>query len=237
MKSTVIFSVIALLLGIMIAIQFQTTNEPVVRDTRDVWEIRSDLKKGQEVQKQLLNQVEKVDQTIEKYQSKSEQEKLDTLNKSLEELKKKAGLTEVKGRGITISINPIFQDLQYGQSYTSISPTLLNRLINELNMYGATDIAIANERIINLSAIRSVSDFTYVNNHPLPPLPIEIKVIASEPNRLLDYMQVSQSKDYFAIENLDLTARLSSDLVLPKYEQRLLLNGLSIQESKEKGES
>lgn len=34
---------ITLIVGFMIAVQFQTIKEPVVRDTRDTWELREDL--------------------------------------------------------------------------------------------------------------------------------------------------------------------------------------------------
>ena len=42
-------TVITFIIGFMIAIQFQTVKEPVVRDTRDTWQLREDLVKEKEL--------------------------------------------------------------------------------------------------------------------------------------------------------------------------------------------
>lgn len=233
----IIFSLIFTLVGFMIAVQFQSTNAPKERDTRDLWEIRTELQKQQKIQQQLYNNISELDKMLDKYEGQSEFEKVATLKQSIEQLKRKAGLTEVTDKGIEIKITPIFQNLDSGQAYPTISPGLLHRLINELNTYGATDIAIANERITNISPIRDVNGYTYVNNHPLPPLPVTIKVLSESPDRLYDYLQVSQSKDDFAIENLELDISKKETVTLPKYEQVLNLNHLQAVDPKETGES
>jgi uncharacterized protein YlxW (UPF0749 family) len=52
-KNIYIFTLIAILIGFMLAIQFQTTKEPVLRDTRDAWELREAIKRELEVQAEL----------------------------------------------------------------------------------------------------------------------------------------------------------------------------------------
>ena len=47
-KNYISMSVITLIIGVMMAIQFQTVKEPVVRDTRDTFELREDLVKEKE---------------------------------------------------------------------------------------------------------------------------------------------------------------------------------------------
>ena len=44
-KKYISMAFITLIIGFMMAIQFQTVKEPVVRDTRNTWELREDLLK------------------------------------------------------------------------------------------------------------------------------------------------------------------------------------------------
>ncbi|KGP72426.1 DUF881 domain-containing protein [Pontibacillus yanchengensis] len=236
LRSKIIFSFIFALVGFMVAIQFQSNQIPEERDTRDLWEVRTDLQEQQKIQQQLYSRISELDEMIQQYEGQSQTEKVATLKQSIIELRKKAGLTEVEGDGIRITVKPIFQELNSSQTYPTISPSLLQRLINELNTYGATDIAIGNERITNISPIRDVNGNTYVNNHPIPPLPVEIKVLTQSPKRLLDYMQVSKSKDEFAIENLELSITAEDEMSLPKFEQMPRLNYLEVDENAETGE-
>ena len=41
----------------MIAIQFRTVKEPIVRDTRDTWQLREDVMKENELQIKLIREV------------------------------------------------------------------------------------------------------------------------------------------------------------------------------------
>lgn len=218
-------SIVCLFAGFMVAIQFQSSNRPSeVRDTRDEWEVREALVKQQERQQELLQKISDADETIEKYDEQSSKQKLETLKRSIEKLEAKVGLTEKKGRGVLIEISPIFlENVEGGQFYPQMSPQLLSRLLNELNTFGADEIAIGNERITSISPVRDVNGSTYVNNRPFPPLPVKIKVLSDQPKKLRDYINASQSKEIFSIENLDLQPEIKQELVLPKYDDPLHL--------------
>ncbi len=226
-RTTWVISVIFLVIGFMIAIQYQTTQAgPVERDTRDVWEIREALDRKQTQQQDLLEKIADADRTIEKYQEQSQQEQIETLKSSINKLERNLGLTQQTGSGIVIEVGPIFVETDEVQSYPSISPELLTRLINDLNKFGASEIAIGNERVTNLSPVRGVNGYTYINNRPLPPLPVTIYALSSNPEKLSDYMEVSQSKEYFAIENLELKVSIKTNITLPEYEDPLHLEVL-----------
>ncbi|MDC3416476.1 DUF881 domain-containing protein [Aquibacillus salsiterrae] len=235
-RQIIIISLVCAVVGLMAAIQFQSVNEPTQRDTRDLFEVRTQIQVEQKKQQQLYQQIAESEKIIEQYQEKTQEEQIATLKNSIEELKRKAGLTEITGSGVLITIKPIFFDGEAGQLYPTITPELLHRLVNELNSYGATDIAIENERIINTTPIRYVNGETYVNNHALRKVPVQIKVLSQNPSRLLDYIQVSKSKDYFAIENLDLIANIKQKLVLPKYEGMINVEMLEVNEIEMSGE-
>ncbi|QTM99336.1 DUF881 domain-containing protein [Sediminibacillus dalangtanensis] len=229
-KHKLIISLVFGLIGLMVAIQFQANRKPDVRDTRDLWEVRSQLQEEQKLQQNLYQQIRDAEQTIDQYDATSESEKVQTLKDSLEKLRSEAGLTDLQQPGIIIDISPIFVEKEIGQTYPSIAPDLLNRLINELNTYGATDIQVANERIVDVTPVRSVNGETYVNNHPLPSVPLKIKVLAANPEKLKDYMEVSRSKDDFAIENLDMELRYEKQVHLTGYQEPVQIKSMRVLE-------
>jgi uncharacterized protein YlxW (UPF0749 family) len=227
---------VSLIAGLMVAVLFQSNQKTEARDTRDLWEIRTELKNEQIRTQKLYQQIRETKEILSQYEEESDEEILKTLVESVDDLKEKVGLTEKSGPGIIITLKPIYLDLKMGQAYPTIPPDLINRLLNELKIYGATDIAIENERIINISPVREVGDYTYINNRPVPPLPIEIKAIANDVQKLLDYMEVSVVNDYFAIENIEVVYRQEDNITLPKYDQIIDYSWFNM-ESQETGES
>ncbi|HHY74531.1 MAG TPA: DUF881 domain-containing protein [Bacillus bacterium] len=221
-KSKVTLTIITAILGFMMAIQFQTIKEPVVRDTRDIWEIREDIEREQQLITELYKEIRTKEETLRKYEEAPYNSKYEGITEQRNELKKKIGLTELKGSGIILKISPSFNQSLVGQTYQTVPPDLLIRLINELYRYKALALAVDNERIIVTSPIRDVNGKTYINNTPLGPLPIEIKVIAENAEKLQNQMQVSQIVDeFFALENLELTSTLEEEVTLPAYDEVL----------------
>ncbi|NNU95194.1 MULTISPECIES: DUF881 domain-containing protein [Anoxybacillus] len=189
----------------MLAVQFQTSQEPDVRDTRDIWEIRRDLQKEQELHKQLLNEIRKYEETLEKYEQQRSENKGAILRQTVEELKKEAGLTEVVGEGVVLYIEQMYDESYVGPVSDTISADLLRRLINELNMYGAEHISIADQRLVNTTVIRDINGVTKVDSYPLRSFPIEIKVITPDAEKMYNRLKASTIADDFALENLLLT--------------------------------
>ncbi len=216
------FTLITTIIGFMLAVQFQTTKRPIVRDTRDIWELREDLKKEQELQHQLLLEIRNYEEKIQSYQQKQSDNKEAALQETVNELKREAGLTEVQGAGLVLTIEPFYPDNYVGPITQTVSPELLKRLINELNMYGAKEIAIANERMTNTTAIRDVNGITKVGSYKISSLPIEVKVIADDVVTLHNHLKVSTIRDDFVIENLQLTvSEPLPTVVIPRYEGEL----------------
>lgn len=222
MRSKVTLTIITAILGFMMAIQFQTIKEPVVRDTRDIWEIREDIEHEQQLITELYKEIRIKEETLKKYEEAPYYSKYEGITEQLDELKKKIGLTELNGPGIIIKISPSFNQSLIGQPYKTVPPDLLIRLINELYRYKALAVSVDDERIIVTSPIRDVNGKTYINNTPLRPLPIEIKVVAEDAEKLHNQMQVSQIVDeFFALENLELTFTLQQEVTLPAYDEVL----------------
>ncbi|TWE08915.1 uncharacterized protein YlxW (UPF0749 family) [Neobacillus bataviensis] len=225
-KLNLSLTLIATLVGFMIAIQFQTVKKPVERDTRDIWQLREALLKEKELQSNLLSEIRSNEEKLSAYESKQKQSKEQALKDTLQELKIEAGLTDITGPGITLLIEPVIEDVQLGTSVNdSVSPELLKRLINELNMYEAKYVAIDGQRIINTTVIRDINGETKIDGHTLRGLPIEIKVGVDDMNtaeKLSNRMKVSKARDEFFTESLRLSVSASNpNITIPAYDNSI----------------
>jgi uncharacterized protein YlxW (UPF0749 family) len=225
MKSTsAVFTSILFIIGFMLAVQFQSTNEPEERETRDIWELRSAIDEKKEEQRMLNNEIQKYEALFRNYEKDDHIDRIKAMSINLSELKERAGITEIEGRGIVITIDKMFSEELLGQPPGKIYPELISRLVNELNMYGAEEIAIDNQRIVNQTAIREVKNETYINEQPLSPLPIKIFITSQDAERLKNEMIVSQSMDDFARENLQLIISDPQEVTLPAYTNQIRIN-------------
>lgn len=224
-KSSISFTIVTVVIGIMIAVQFQTIKEPVVRDTRDTWELREDLKRQQELNSELLSEIYKYEEKIVKYESEKDDSKEEILRETLEELRVMAGLTEVTGPGIILTVEPAFNSVGAPVSY--VSPELLRRLVNELNSYEADEISIDGHRVINTTVIREIQQYTKIDTYPIRSLPIEIKVITKDAEKLSNRMKVSNSIQDFFSDNLILSvSEPLNEVTVPAYEDSIRIKDL-----------
>ncbi|MCL6573459.1 MAG: DUF881 domain-containing protein [Bacillus sp. (in: Bacteria)] len=225
-KKSVGFTIITVLIGFMIAIQFQTVKKPVERDTRDVWQLREALLFEKELQSNLLNEIRSNEEKLSAYESKRMNSKEQALRDTLQELKVEAGMTKISGPGITVKIEAVLEDIKLGTPVTTVvSSELLKRLLNELNMYEAKYVSIDGQRIINTTVIRDINRETKIDGHAITSLPIEIKVGVDTKNnaeKLYNYMKVSKAAEEFFIENLRLTiSEPNLNVMVPAYDNPL----------------
>ncbi|MBB6443750.1 DUF881 domain-containing protein [Bacillus benzoevorans] len=229
-------TLITLIIGMMIAVQFQTVQEPIVRDTRDTQQLRDDLLKEKELQLSLIREIQSNEEKLGKYETEMAQSKEKILRDTLNELKSDAGLTETSGPGIVIAIEPLKEELLLGKPVKSISPDLLQLLVNELNQYGAENISIQGQRMINSTVIRDINGETKVDGYALNQFPILINITVEtieSAKRLYNQMQVSKSADEFFIDNLRLSvSEPQAKVVVPAYQDTIRIQKLELAESK-----
>ncbi|MFC4387317.1 DUF881 domain-containing protein [Gracilibacillus marinus] len=232
-KALLSVSFICFLIGFMIAVLFEAESSQKTQDSRDLWEIRSAIAEQQQQQQHLYDEITIHEELLSNYEEKSEHIQIETLNDSIKLLEEQAGLIEKKGNGVIITFQPIFLEDQPYQIYPKINADLLHIVVNQLNQFGATDIVIDQERLINISPIRNVNDKVYVNNSPISDLPLEIKVLTNNVDSLINHMEVSEVIDYLAMENIKLTFEKASDLYLQPYEGTIDMSGIEISEQAE----
>nr|WP_247739222.1 DUF881 domain-containing protein [Bacillus sp. 165] len=208
----------------MVAVQYETVKQPNEPDTRDEWQLKDQLKTEQETQVNLLKEVRKYEAQLESYKSKEKENKQKALEKTLRQLQEEAGLTDITGSGIILRLAPLFGDIVPGQPAPVLSPQTLQHLVNELHTNGAEAIMIGDQRIVVTSSIRDVNGRTSINNVPLGTMPIEIKVLAVDNQKLYDRMKGSNVFDYFAIDNIELTmSEPSKNIIIQAYERPIRL--------------
>ncbi|MDE3838432.1 NgoFVII family restriction endonuclease [Bacillus methanolicus] len=219
------FTLILMVIGFMLAIQFQTVKEPVTRDTRGTWQLREDLLKEKELASRLIQEIRSNEEKLHKYETERNQNKEQVLRETLEELKREAGLTEMTGPGIKLTIEPVYEELMLGETVSSVSPELLKRLVNELNMYDALHISIDGKRIINTTVIRDINRETKIDGHSLNKLPIEVLVLTENmqtAEKLYNRMKVSKSVEEFFIDNLRIeVSQPEKEITVPAYDDTI----------------
>lgn len=219
------FTVIMFIIGLMTAIQYNTINEPDIRDTRDIWEIRQELAREKQLHSQLLTEIGSLDDTLGKYRAAADASPEQALRETATELRNAAGLAETTGPGIEILVEPSLEAVAMGLEINGISPDLLIRLVNEINRYNGLYVSIDGKRIVNTTAIRDINGQTTVNTKPVDTPPFSIKVISAseeDSEKLYNHLLASRILDDFYIDNLTLTvSEPQNDLIIEAYEGKI----------------
>ncbi|WP_410796802.1 DUF881 domain-containing protein [Niallia circulans] len=240
-KKFITMTGITLIAGFMIAVQFQTIKEPAVRDTRDTWELREDLIQEKKIELKLIDEIRSTNEKIEEYENETPRSKEAVLKETLAELKQEAGLTEVTGKGIILKIEPVSTEILLGEDPGVVTSELLQRLVNELNLYGAEEIAINDNRYVNTTVIREINNVLKMDGNPLNQLPIVIKVIAKDADtaeKLFNYMKVSKSADEFFLSNLLLNVVMPKEPInIPAYSNPINIHHMKPVSTSKGGDS
>ncbi|MDM5328030.1 DUF881 domain-containing protein [Neobacillus sp. CF12] len=239
-KKNISFIAISAIIGFMIAIQFQTVKKPVERDTRDLWQLREALLQEKELQSELLSEIRSIEEKLLAYESKQKQSKEQALLDTINELKIEAGMTKITAPGLILRIEPILEDIQIGSEISkAVSPELLKRLLNELNMYDAKYVSVDGQRIINTTVIRDINNETKIDGHALSNLPIEVKVGADNletAEKLYNQIKASKATEEFFIENLKLTVSEPDPVItIPAYDNSIQIRYLESLKANEGG--
>ncbi|MCG3090187.1 DUF881 domain-containing protein [Sporosarcina cyprini] len=199
------FSVVLLIIGFMVSIQYNTVKHPEERDTRDIWAIRQELAEEKKTHSELLKEIRELDKTIASYQSMTEKNTGQALADTVDKLRQQAGETDLQGPGLIIEVKPSPESIAYGMPITSISSDLLNRFVNDLNRFKGHDLEIDGKRYTILSSIRDINGMTAVNGLDVATPPFKIKIVTQtkqDCEKLYNYLLASSIHDDFYLENL-----------------------------------
>jgi uncharacterized protein YlxW (UPF0749 family) len=149
-----------------------------------------DIEKFEELQSTVLTLRKKTDELEKALASSSGQAK--TLYESLAEIKTFAGLTEIEGSGIIVTLKDspraAGSGLAGADSGDIIHDTDVLRVVNELQASGAEAISVNDHRITSRASLRCVGPTILVNDIKIAS-PIEIRAIG-DPKTLLGAMNL-----------------------------------------------
>ncbi len=144
-------------------------------------ELVTELQKVRDEKEVLLEQISALEERIKEIESSESKENvlIKTLNEELERYKMFAGLSDVEGQGIVITIDnpPVDMNYAYDTNFVYDYHLLLS-LVNELNAAGAEAISINDQRITGRSEIRAAGNAININLIPQQ-APFVIKAIGS----------------------------------------------------------
>lgn len=214
--------IIAMILGIMLAMQFRT-NRYIEQG------ISADRAQELQVELSKLNKdSNKIDKEIEDLRYKLEQAKKGhnqaqaAIQDELKKARIKAGLVAVTGPGIEVVMdNPAGQSGR--NNVFIIRDEDLLRVINELRGAGAEAISINGQRIISTTEIRLAGTFININLERVQ-APFRILVIGS-PEKLKSALEISGGLvDYFKDLGIVVKIKSHSELTVPAYSKSLKFN-------------
>ncbi len=185
MKKTICIGIISVLVGAVLSFQLKLVQQHYLNGltpSQKSSEIALELNNVKIEKKNLeikLNELNARLKEIEQAES-TENALIKSLNEDVDKLRYFAGLKDVKGQGVIITLdNPLDEtEFTYEKNIVYDYQLILN-LINELNAAGAEAISINEQRIIALSEIRAAGNAINVNKIPQSS-PFIIKAIGNK---------------------------------------------------------
>ncbi|RKD24105.1 hypothetical protein BEP19_06765 [Ammoniphilus oxalaticus] len=211
-------TVISIIIGFMLAIQFNTNNKSTGAESKDMSLLRQDLQKVMEQHQRILADIVKYDQLLFEYKNPANQENsLNLMIEELERVKAFGGLAPIEGKGLLITIAEIEDPLDDAfSSLIMIYDGDLRLVVNELFGAGALAIAINDNRMTPQSSIRDVGEEIQVNTKVVRP-PFEIKVIG-DPEVLESAMKLKGFEEFFKVFNYSFSMKKLDKINVPAYD-------------------
>lgn len=213
-------SVVALFLGILLAVQFRVTNDPQVipreRAEKLVGELRQLTADNSNLEKEIQDLNTKLRQV-----NTGQQEAVEAVQSELDKARMAAGMVTVKGPGIEVILdNPEGSDRAMPEPSLIRDEDLL-RIVNELRAAGAEALSLNGHRILAISEIRFAGSFINVNtNRVVPPYQVlaigdqkELEEALVIPGGIFEYL----GRDL----GIEIKIKTHDSLTIPAYSQKM----------------
>ncbi len=169
-KSQVWITIICIMLGVILTAQLRT--QAGMRQeipTKRIEEMASLLKQAESERDALRAQVHKLQAQVD--EAVNQGKGLSSVKKDLEHARAAAGLTELQGPGLVITLNDSTRVAQAGQdpNLFLIHDEDLLKLVNELKAAGAEAITVNEQRVVASTEIRCAGPTISVNNNRISP--------------------------------------------------------------------
>lgn len=242
-KIQVIVGLTVLVLTFLITIQFKSVTVNNAQNSKQnvrVDELLGDLKRERERNEDLEKQLSAHQNDIAKFREEAAQHSgySEVLLEQLHRAEMLAGLVDVKGPGIVITLTDNQNKSANGAALTASESLIhdedIRRVINELCAAGAEAVAVNNSRITSTSAVRCVGPSILVNDEKMTP-PYKIQAIGKA-----DQLEAAMNLNGGVIDNLkvwgfNITIAKHTELTIPKYNGIINFSSATAADSNTKG--
>ena len=217
-------TMVCFILGLMLTMQVKTVKvNSDATNAKRVSEVQAqyaELKKNYDAK---VAELEEKDKVLEEYRNaETEEETVELLKKELSKAMQDAGLTNVRGAGLTVVLEDSIADFGAGidpNNYLVHDEDIL-KVVNELKSAGAEAIAVNDQRIISTSEIRCAGTTIFINGERIG-APFTIKAIG-DPSLLESAMTMRGGHvDIIKEWGLRITITKETDVFVPKYSKTI----------------
>lgn len=224
-KAQLTLALVSLLLGLLIAIQFRSTSEydSPLPDLR-VGEMRTVLMETIKHNQALYTDIEELRNRVRQYEEATTrgESAMELVREELEQARMLAGLTDVQGPGLIVTLNDSQVAGRPGDNpnmYLIHDEDLL-RLVNVLSAAGAEAISINDQRLLATTEIHCAGPTISVNNVRIAP-PFIVKAIGN-PETMESSLRMREgivdSLGYFGIS---VNIRRETNIIVPAFKRQI----------------
>ena len=224
-KGQLAITIVSLILGIILAIQFKTVNKTLgegVLPTQRAQQLAIELKKVQEDRDAAIKALDEAEAKVKAYEKGEADTNIyaENLYKDLEKYRMLAGYVDLEGPGIVLEIQEPPADVQFGIEYTIADDLdIILQIISVLNAAQAEAISINDQRYTSFTEIEKAGDYGIEVNGVSIASPIVIKAIG-DPSTLESALAIKRGI-VWTLEHYDYSVHLAQEqnVKIPKYRQ------------------
>lgn len=240
-KAQIALGVVFMMLAFLITIQFRSVtknNASQKQSNQRIEDLLTELNKEREKNEALTQQANEYEASIAQYRSEAEETNGNSkfMSEQLARAELLAGLSDVKGPGITVSLSDVNNRKTVGSGAEANSTLIhdedIRRVINELSAAGAEAICVNDSRIISTSAVRCVGPTVLVNDTKMAP-PYVIKAIGKAEQLEAALNLNGGVIDGLKVWGFEISISKSEEIVIPKYSGTLNFRSASPVETEE----
>ncbi len=210
---TIAITMVCIILGVMLAWQYKSINYNQSMNAlqyKRTDELKDDLIKLQKQKTELqdrLKELEKENQTYETVEA-GDSAAAQQIKDNLAKARMFAGLVDVKGKGIIITLD--------NNEYVQVEDIDILNIVNELRASGAQAIAVNDERIVAMSEIRAAGRYIMVNGNQLTP-PYIVKAISDPANLERSLRLLGGVLEPLEDLQLKVDLKQADEIIIPKF--------------------
>lgn len=220
-KGQLSIGLVCLALGLMLTLQFRNIqNYGGILSVQRAQELASELKNARAQRDSLQQRVKEYESRILEYEESAAEVSVvaEGMRKDLERARLMAGLTDVEGPGIVVTLTEAQPSSEFNVFYIHYDKLL--KVLNELNAAGAEAISINEQRVIATTEIRLAGSHININYQRFAP-PFVFKAIG-DPQTLEAALKlkggIAEELEYYGIA---VSIKKEQNVFIPRYSKVL----------------